>query len=199
MLINMVSKNTINEIHRVISSLIEISDDEWEYYSSMFEIKEFKKKEILLQANTVCKEVYFVNKGLLRIFFIDKNGNESTFHFSQEHDFASDYESFLKKMPSNYYIQALENTQVVVMSQFMVNDGFTKLRKGEKLGRLLAEKYFFIFSNKIKGLYTLTPLERYQLMNKQFPGITQRVPQHFIASYLNVSSVHLSRLKNESL
>lgn len=187
----------LSKIHIAIKSLIEIDDKEWSYYSSLFTTRNYNKKEILLQPDNVCDNIFFINKGLLRIFFMDKNGNESTFYFSQENDFAVDYESFLNRTPSNYTIEAMEDTQVVHMSYKMVVDGYNKLRNGEKLGRLLAEKYFIIFSRKIQNIYTKTPYERYQLMNTQFPNIRQRVSQHYIASYLNISSVHLSRLINK--
>lgn len=190
-------QDSLQNIRALIASLIDINDEEWAYYSAMFEIKKFKKKDIILNVGEVAKSVFFVNKGLLRIYFLDKNHKECTFHFAQEFNFATDYESFLRKMPSQYTIQAMEDTEVVIMSHFMVNDGYKKLRYGEKLGRLLAEAHFFLFSNKLLELYTQTPLERYEQMNKLFPRILQRVPQHYIASYLNISSVHLSRIINE--
>ncbi|MCD6543943.1 MAG: Crp/Fnr family transcriptional regulator [Flavobacteriaceae bacterium] len=185
------------KIHIAIQSLIEINNEEWDYYSAMFSVKNYNKKELLLQSGKICNHIFFINKGLLRIYFEDKDGNESTFYFSQENDFAVDYESFLNRAPSNYTIEAMEDTQVVHMSYKMVVDGYKKLRNGEKLGRLLAEKYFIIFSRKIQNIYTKTPYERYKLMNIQFPNIRQRVAQHYIASYLNISSVHLSRLINK--
>lgn len=183
-------------IHHVISSLIEINDEEWTFYSSMLREKEFKKKEIILVEGSICKEVFFVNKGLLRVFFVDNKGEEKTFHFALENTLATDYKSLLKGIPSNYSIQAMEDTQVVIMSLEMVQEGYKKLRNGEKLGRLLAEHYFFLFNEKIQSIYTETPLERYDNLTTSFPNIFQRVPQHLIASYLNISSVHLSRLKN---
>jgi CRP-like cAMP-binding protein len=190
-------QNALLNIKKMISSIIEIDEKEWEIYSTKFELKVFKKKEIILNANTICQNVYFVNNGLLRIFFTDKNGRESTFHFAQEFDLATDLESFLQQTPSKYHIQALEDTEVVVWPHKMVFDGYTTLRYGERLGRMLTEKYFILFSNKIQAMYTQTPIERYSVMNKRFPTILQRVSQHYIASYLNITSVHLSRLKNE--
>ncbi|MCK5638459.1 MAG: Crp/Fnr family transcriptional regulator [Flavobacteriaceae bacterium] len=189
--------SNLSKIKIAIQSLIEINSKEWEYYSAMFNTRQYKKKEVLLQSGKICDNIFFIDKGLLRIFFMDKDGNESTFYFSQENDFAVDYESFLNRTPSNYTIEAMEDTQVVLMSYKMVVDGYKKLRYGEKLGRLLSEKYFIIFSRKIQNIYTKTPYERYELMNAQFPNIRQRVPQHYIASYLNISSVHLSRLINK--
>jgi CRP-like cAMP-binding protein len=186
----------LKNIYEAISSYIEINDEEWTAYSSMFRIKEFKKKEIILNAGTICRDVFFVDSGLLRIYFVDKEGNEKTFHFTQENNFATDYESLLNRTISNYSIQAIEDSTVILMSYEMLHTGYKSLRFGEKLGRLLAEDYFFMMSDKIKSIYTQTPIERYQNMNIKFPKILQRVPQHYIASYLNISSVHLSRLKN---
>ncbi|TXD51980.1 MULTISPECIES: Crp/Fnr family transcriptional regulator [unclassified Polaribacter] len=189
-------KEQIKNIHQVISSFIEISNEEWVNYSSMFKTKEIKKKEIILQEGNICKDVFFINKGVLRFYFVDNNGEEKTFHFAIENTFATDYKSFLKQIPSNYSIQALEDTQVVTMSLDMLLSGYEILKNGEKLGRLLAEEYFFMFNDKIQAIYTQTPLDRYNNLTTNFPEIFQRVPQHLIASYLTISSVHLSRLKN---
>ena len=189
-------QNKLENIKKVISNYIEINDEEWIYYSSKFRVIEIKKKEIILTKGNICRDVFFVLNGLLRVFFVDKDGEEKTFHFSLENTFSADYESFLKKIPSNYSIQALEDTTIVLMSFEMLHDGYKYLRNGEKLGRLLAEEYFFIFNDKIQTIYTQTPIERYNDLKEKFPNILQRIPQHYIASYLNVSSVHLSRLKN---
>lgn len=189
-------KNNFEKIHQVISSYIEISDEEWAYYSSKLRVKEYKKKAVLLNEGNICRDVFFINSGLLRVYFVDNKGEEKTFHFALENTFATDYESFLKVIPSNYSIQAMEDTQVVSMSLEMLQEGYKKLRYGEKLGRQLAEDYFFMFNNKIQSYYTRTPLERYKDLTTQFPEIFQRVPQHYIASFLNISPVHLSRLKN---
>jgi CRP-like cAMP-binding protein len=185
-------------IHQVISTYIDMNEAEWTLYSSMLGTKEFKKKDILLREGSACREVFFVNSGLLRVFFVDNEGEEKTFHFAPENTFATDYKSFLKEVPSNYSIQALEDTQVLIMSLEMVMAGYDKLRNGEKLGRLLAEDHFFLFNDKIQALYTQTPLKRYENLTTSFPNIYQRVPQHLIASFLNISSVHLSRLKNSN-
>jgi CRP-like cAMP-binding protein len=193
-------ESQFKNMHQVISSYIEITDKEWTLYSSMLGVKKIKKKTRLLSEGTLCKEVFFINSGLLRIYFVDNNGEEKTFHFALENTFATDYNSFLKEIPSNYSIQAMEDTEVFVLSLEMVQDGYQKLQQGEKLGRRIAEDYFMMFNDKIQAIYTQTPLERYKDLTLSFPNIFQRVPQHFIASYLNISAVHLSRLKNsESL
>jgi CRP-like cAMP-binding protein len=189
--------NHLKNIHQLISNLIEMNEAEWANYSSMLRVKEISKKSVILSEGKVCKDVFFVNTGLLRIYFVDNKGEEKTFHFALENTFATDYKSLLRGLPSNYSIQAMEDTQVVIMSLEMLLAGFEILRNGEKLGRLLAEHYFFMFNEKLQSIYTETPLERYHNLNLSFPNIFQRVPQHIIASYLNISSVHLSRIINQ--
>jgi len=186
----------IEQIRRVISGYIDFNEEEWEQYASMFRVRKVAKKAVLLNEGAVCRDVFFVCSGLLRIYFIDHHGEEKTFHFSLENTFATDYESLLKVVPAHYSIQAMEDTTVVLMSLEMLQSGYQILQNGEKLGRLLAETYFFLLSDKIRAIYTQSPLERYNSMNTAYPGIVQRIPQHYLASYLNISSVHLSRLKH---
>jgi hypothetical protein len=71
------------------------------------------------------------------------------------------------------------------------------MKHGEKLGRLVAEQYFSYHDDRIKQTFSLTPKERYHKIEEVFPGILNRIPQHMIASYLGISSVHLSRIKNQ--
>ena len=192
--------NSLNKnIHRLISKYIEINDEEWLHFSSLIEFKEVRKNEIIISEGDLTRNVHFVIKGLLRTYFTNAEGEEKTFHFSTENNFATDYESFLKGSPSQYSIQALENSSVALMSIEMLKDAYMTLRQGEKLGRILAEEHFFLWSDRIKDIYMLTPIERYNNMQRQFPGIFQRVSQHYIASYLNITAVHLSRLKKTSL
>ncbi|MFB9080133.1 Crp/Fnr family transcriptional regulator [Flavobacterium procerum] len=185
----------IDALHRLISSYVEISDDEWKYCLSRFSSAYYPKKAVLLDHNELCNKIFFTAGGLLRIYFSDESGEEKTFHFCMEHTFAADYESFLKNMPSNFSIQALEDSVVIVITLEMLQSLYRTLRHGEKLGRLITEDYFFMLNEKIKAFYMHSPMESYKKMNLQFPGLIQRVPQYYIASYLNISPVHLSRLK----
>lgn len=186
-----------NQFFNIIASLVDINDEEKLYYSKLLSIKHFKKGEFVLNAGDVCRNVFFINKGLCRTFFLNCKGEESTFHFTLENEFVTDYDSFLAVQPAYFSIQALEPIEAVVMTHHTVHDGYINLREGEKLGRLLAERYLFIFTNKVKDIYTENALTRYKKMNLRYPSILQRVPQHMIASYLNITPVHLSRLKGD--
>ena len=188
----------LENIKRVMSNYVDINEDEWYNFSSEFIVEKFKKREIIHNYGDICKYLYFVEKGILRVFFIDEEGDEKTFHFAFEDTFAPDYESFLKQISSNYIIQAIEDVTLVQIPLNALHFAYKNLRYGERLGRLLAEEYIFVFTKKTKAIYTKTPLQRYQNFKKIFPDIFERVPQHYIASYLNISSVHLRRLIHQT-
>lgn len=131
----------------------------------------------------------------MRVIVHDNDGAEHSIHFALENQFIADYSSFIQRQPSLYTLQALEETEVVVMPRSVVEWGYQHLKEGEKLGRLIAEFYFIYQDNRIKNTYARTPKERYDTITEVFPNIHNRVPQHMIASYLGITPVHLSRLK----
>lgn len=177
--------------------MIDISDEEMIQLLGDCYVKTFKKKSFLSIPDVVCNEVYFVCKGITRNLLVDNEGVEHTTNFTVENQFIADYASFIQKTPSIYYIQALETTEVVVMPRKTIEWGYQNLKQGDKLGRLVAEFYFVFHDNQIKNQYFSTPKQRYETITQVFPNIHNRVPQHMIASYLGITSVHLSRLKKE--
>ena len=175
--------------------LITLSSEEWDEFSAQLSKRQIKKLDYVFKSGQVPNEVYFVNKGLLRVVIEDSKGVENTIHFSMEGQFITDYASYLRRLPASYSIQALEDSELFVLPRASVDWAYVHLKEGQKLGRLLAELYFTFHDDRIKSLYSLTPLQRYEGIEQIFPGILSRVPQHMIASYLGISPVHLSRIK----
>jgi len=181
----------------VIQAMIGISDEELEYLLAHCLEKRFKKNDILSKPMVTPNEIFFIQNGMIRVLITDENGVEHTIHFAQENQFIADYSAFMLKTPSVYTLQALEDTQVVIMPRSIIEWGYQELKQGDKLGRLIAEYYFIYQDNRIKNMYALTPKERYDSITEVFPNIHNRVPQHMIASYLGITPVHLSRLKSQ--
>ena len=96
-------------------------------------------------------------------------------------------------------MQALEDTEVVVLSREAIDWGYQHMQEGDKLGRLIAEFYFIYQDNRIMNQYLRKPKERYDALPGIFPDIHNKAPQHMIASYLGITPIHLSRLKREEL
>ncbi|EAY23854.1 Crp/Fnr family transcriptional regulator [Microscilla marina] len=184
-------------LKKIIQQMIVASDEEANQLVDRCFRKNFEKKNLLSEDEKFIKEVYFIVKGIIRVKINDIEGREHTVHFAIENQFIADYNAFITGEKSNYQLQALEYTETIVLPKSAIEWGYKNMQEGEKLGRLIAEFYFVYLDTRIQHLYTLTPQERYDLMNEIFPNIHQRVPQHMIASYLGITPVHLSRIKKQ--
>ena len=179
--------------------MISISEEEMDNFLSQSILKTFKRNETVSRPNAIPNEVFFINQGLIRVVITDNQGTEHTVHFALENQFISDYSNFMQKQPSFYTLQAIEETEVVVLPRSAIEWGYKNLKEGDRMGRLIAEYYFIYQDNRIKNTYSRTPKERYDSITNVFPNIHNRVPQHMIASYLGITPVHLSRLKKSSI
>jgi CRP-like cAMP-binding protein len=186
-------------IKNAIKQMIQASEAELNNFLGQAFTKTFKRQEILSRPNAVPNEIFFINKGLIRVTINDNGGNEHTIHFALENQFIADYSNFIQKQASFYTLQALEETQVVVLPRAAIDWGYLNLQEGQKMGRLIAEFYFIYQDNRIKNMYARTPKQRYDSIAEVFPDIHNRVPQHMIASYLGITPVHLSRLKKSEI
>lgn len=166
----------MEQIRQVMNQLISISEDELNDFLRQSSIQTFKRKETLSFPNSIPNEIFFINKGLVRVLISDHEGTEHTIHFALENQFISDYSNFLQETPSFYTLQALEETEVVVLPRSAIAWGYKNLKEGEKMGRLIAEYYYIYQDNRIKNTYLRTPKERYESISDSFPNIHGRVP-----------------------
>ncbi len=189
----------MEQIKQVMKQMINVSEDELNDFLSQAIIKTFKRQETVSRPNAIPNEIFFINKGLIRVLITDNEGTEHTIHFALENQFIVDYSNFMQKQPSLYTLQTVEETQVLVLPRSAIEWGYKNLTEGQKMGRLIAEFYFIYQDDRIKNMYARTPKQRYDSITEVFPNIHNRVPQHMIASYLGISPVHLSRLKKSGL
>ncbi|MFN8354514.1 MAG: Crp/Fnr family transcriptional regulator [Spirosomataceae bacterium] len=189
----------MQQIRQVIRQMIEISDDELNALLHPCFIKKCKRHEVLSRPGSIPNEIFFINKGLIRVIVVDQTGTEHSLHFALEHQFIADYSAFILQQPSLYTLQTEEETELVVLPRAAVDWGYKHLPQGDRLGRLIAEFYFIYQDNRLKNLYARSPKERYDSITEVFPNIHNRVPQHMIASYLGITPVHLSRLKKAAI
>ncbi len=189
----------MEQIKQVMKQMINVSEDELNSFLSGAIVKTYKRQEILSRPNTIPNEIFFINKGLIRVLITDNEGIDHTIHFALENQFIADYSNFIQSQPAIYTLQALEETEVVVLPRNCIEWGYKNLTEGQKMGRLIAEYYFIYQDNRINNLYIRTPKQRYDNISAVFPNIHNRVPQHMIASYLGITPIHLSRLKKAAI
>lgn len=181
-----------------IKSQINVTDEKLEAFLSRCELKKYKKKELISECSNTNRELFFIEDGFIRLFINDTRGNQHTTHFAMPNVFIADYTALASGMPAQYSLEAIEETLMVVISHENLQWMYANFEEGGILGRKVLDDYFVYFDNRLQHFYTHTPQERFDLMNSIFPDIHNKVPQHMIASYINISSVHLSRLKKQA-
>jgi CRP-like cAMP-binding protein len=182
-------------LRQTMKQMISVSDDELDRFLRQAVTKTFKRNETVSRPGSVPNDIFFITKGLIRVMITDQDGTEHTIHFAMENQFIADYSSFMLGQPSLYLLQAVEETEVVILPRSAIEWGYQHMAEGQKMGRIIAEFYFLYQDERIRNLYSRTPKQRYESISDVFPDIHNRVPQHMIASYLGITAVHLSRLK----
>ncbi len=180
---------------------IVFNEAEWIVFMQHLTFRTLKKKRYFAEPGIVCKDIGFIVKGAVRYYHI-KEGEEITGYFSFENEFVSSYKSYLTQSPSLTYIQALEDTELVGIShkdmQLMLNNPMLAY-KMERFGRLVAEHYLICYEDRVSSFITKTPEERYLDLLNTGRDILQRMPQHYIAHYLGITPVSLSRIRRRIL
>jgi CRP-like cAMP-binding protein len=184
----------INSLLNNVQSLIRLSEQEKEIISTLFKEKTYKKGDFFLAEGQICKHVGFVAKGLMR-YYINHDGEEKTYAFSQEDQYVCNYESFLPQKPSSKIIQALEDSDVLVISHSDLQLLYASIREGERYGRIAVEAVFLQMLKDINSFYTETPEVRYEGFLNNHPDLQQRISQYHIASFVGVKPQSLSRIR----
>jgi CRP-like cAMP-binding protein len=177
-----------------IQTLITLSQEEKDIVTTLFKQKRYKKGDFFLADGQVCKHVGFVTKGLMR-YYINHDGEEKTYAFAQEDQYVCNYESFLPQSPSSKIIQALEDSDVLVISHSDLQLLYANVREGERYGRVAIEAVFLQLLKDINSFYTETPELRYERFLKNHHDLQQRISQYHIASFVGVRPQSLSRIR----
>lgn len=176
---------------------VKITDDEFTLATTFFIPKKIRRRQFLLQAGDVCKYVAFVSKGCLRCYSIDEKGEEHIVQFAIEGWWISDMKSFLTNQQAIYSIDALEDSEVLLIDRTNQDKLCTTVPKCEHYFKLLMETSNSTASIRIADLIGTSAENRYLTFLNNYPEIVQRVSQNQIASYLGIAPQSLSRIRKE--
>jgi len=174
---------------------ITLNDAETAHIQTVLQHKTVKKNSVLLNAGEICRNIYFVNSGCLRMYHIDKQGAEHNISFCPENWWTVDIASFSRQSPAFYEISALEDAAVFFLNHTALEKLYTDVPKLERFFRILTQNGFNLYQRRITSALSKTAEERYLAFRKQYPGLEQRIAQKQIASYLGITPVFLSRLR----
>jgi CRP/FNR family transcriptional regulator, anaerobic regulatory protein len=184
-------------LYKYLKERINISDAEFEIIKTSFMPKKLRKKQYLLQEGDIGKNIAFVEKGLLRLYSIDSSGNENILQFAPEEWWISDRDSIINQTPSKFNIDAVENSELLLISLKDSKELGKKVPQYHDLHDQLQLKNIIAQQKRIHSAISLTAEEKYGEFIKTYPQISSRVPQHMIASYLGLSPETLSRIRRK--
>lgn len=184
-------------LQKKFTEIIDLSEEDFEYARTLFIPKKLKKKRILIGEGEICKYTVFVEKGLLRSYKADDKGNEHILQFALEGWWMGDLYSFLTNETTLYNIEALEDSELLLITKPSWDLLLEKVPAFERYFRVLIQNNLINTQRRLMGSFSETAEEKYKKLLREFPDILQRVPQHMIASYLGITRETLSRTRSQ--
>ncbi len=183
-------------LRQVMSQTIPIAQDEWEAFEPYISTKTVKKREQIVREGQTCTEISVLMKGAFRQYHVIDGEEKTTFFYFENH-FVCNYESVLLRAPSDLVIEAMEDSELLCFSVETLERLYRLYPKYEIFGRLIAENVYLCAMERLKTFLLNSPEERYLkfLNHHDSQQILTRVPQHYIASYLGITPVSLSRIR----
>ncbi|MBO9730922.1 MAG: Crp/Fnr family transcriptional regulator [Chitinophaga sp.] len=176
---------------------INVTDAQLSIILSHFKLQKTVRNQALLSEGEVAKNIFFVNSGCVRVYFIDENGQEATRYLAFENNCVCGLMSFISGKPSHEFIQAVLPGQLLAISR---NDFYYLLDTipaWEKFYRHYLENAYVINTGRLMSFITQSAGERYRQLLNENAHVVQRLPNKLVASYLNISQETLSRLKSK--
>lgn len=184
-------------IDKNVSRNIQLTPSELELFHSLLQVKKYKKKQFLLQANEICHFTGFITKGCIKNYIIDEKGNEFIMSFAIEDWWVGDISSFNEQKPGTLFIETVEDTELLVFDFNGYQRLTNEVPKFDKHFRILVQRA--LHTLQLRFFHTLaSPAEnRYLEFLQKYPQVVQRVPQQLIASYIGVTPEFLSKIRHK--
>lgn len=187
----------INLLKQNIAGHIYLSEKDMEVFCNLFQHKIIKKKNFLLSEGDICRFEGFVTRGLFRIYHIDQNGFDQILYFAAENWWITDIDSFTNGRPSQLYIEALEDSEVLLISKKDKEFAYINLPAIEKLFRVMTQKTHVALQRRMIDNLSKTADQRYLDFIEKYPQIVQRLSNLQIAAYLGISHEFLSKIRRK--
>ena len=187
-----------DKLIKYVQNFVTLTDEEVSLFISDFQERKIKKRQFIVQPNFICKDRFFVIKGAFRTYAIADDGQEHTIQFAIENWWASDFKSYIYQHPATLYIVALEDS-VILQLEYEKEQELKRINhKFETFFRIMAEKGLAFEHRRIIFNLTHSAEARYENFLLNYPNLVQRVPQYALASYLGMTPVFLSKIRNKA-
>lgn len=180
-----------------LKKFISLNNEEVELLLSSVKLLSVNKKDFLLKEGQVCKANYFVEQGLLRMFFINNKGIEQTTQFALENWWIADYMSLTSQNRSHFYIQAVEASTIIAIEHHKQDQLLAQLPQLERYFMLMMQRAYAAAQMRVMYFHVYSKEENYRQFVKLFPDFVQRIPQYMLASYLGLTPEYVSELRKK--
>lgn len=184
------------ELRRHFEKITPLTDQEFDYIFSHFTTKKLKKYQFLIQEGDNVTNDYFVVKGLLKAYHVDKKGKEYIMQFAMEDWWVTDYQAYFSQTKATLNIDCIEEVEILCLSLHNRDKICADLHKIEHFFRRKSNMGYVALQRRILSMLNSNAKERYEQLLSKYPSLFQRVPRSLIASYLGVSRETLSRFSN---
>jgi CRP-like cAMP-binding protein len=178
-----------------IESLINLNENEKEYFVSLLKFKRVRKRQYILQVGDVCRYETFIIKGCLRSYFLDETDAEHVVMFGIENSWIEDGLSFSTASPSAINIDALEDSEVFQIDKVSLEELYKRIPAFERFFRIKFQLAFIAEQQRVICNFTKSAQDRYLTFLKRFPNLEQRISQRQIASFLGITPQFLSQVR----
>ena len=182
-----------------ISKYIQLTEPEQETFKGLLQYDSLKRKQLFLKEGEVCRYSAFVTSGCLRGYILDKNGSEHVLEFAPPDWWIADVYSLITQKPGTLNIEALEDTDIILLSKASQEKLYLEIPKFERFFRILIEKSLVANQQRVIDNLSLTAEERYNIFCKRYPTLIDYLPQKQIASYIGVTPEFFSRMRSGTL
>lgn len=178
---------------------IQLSQDEQDFFLSLLEEKKLARKEYLLHEGDICERSAFVLSGCLRAYSIDENGVEHILQFAPQNWWITDMFSLLSSKPAHLNIDAIEDSEILLLSKSNQELLYEKVPKFERYFRILIQNSTVASRQRVLDNLELSAKERFAKFCNNYPSLINSIPQKQIAAYIGVTPEFLSKMKSEYL
>ncbi|TAL33642.1 MAG: Crp/Fnr family transcriptional regulator [Spirochaetes bacterium] len=187
----------LKEMRDELSRYCAVPESEWQKVARMIKPLRIRKNEHFINIGEVADKLGFIKSGIFRVYYVTDDGDEKILVFRNENHFLTAFSAFLNGTPSWYAIQALEDS---VLLCFTLKE-YTRIMANDSCWNTLTRKYvenlFIEKEQRERGFLSENAMTRYITFQQSYPGIEGRIPQYYIASYLGITPVALSRIRKK--
>jgi CRP-like cAMP-binding protein len=180
-----------------ISKHVTLTADEQAFFTARLKPRKLRKKQYIVQAGDINRYECFVTRGCLRAYSVDDKGQEHVLQFAIEDWWIGDMYSFVTGAPALFNVDALEDTDILLIEKESMEELYAAIPKLERFFRIIIQHAFVSMQRRIVENLSTPADERYRNFIQRYPQLGQRLPQHQIASYLGITPESLSRIRRQ--